>query len=53
MAAKLERGNHLALKDIKPEKAFVIYPGKDRYVKSNGVEAISLYRMAEELQCIS
>ena len=53
MAAKLERGNHLALKDIQPEKAFVVYPGKDRYVKGDGVEAISLHEMAEELQRIS
>ena len=53
MAVKLERGNHLALKDLQPEKAFVVYPSKDRYVKGDGVEAISLYAMVEELQRIS
>jgi predicted AAA+ superfamily ATPase len=53
MTAKLERGNHVALDDIQPTKAFVVYPGKDRYMKDNGIEAISLYEMAEELQRIS
>ena len=53
MTAKLERGNHVALDDIQPQKAFVVYPGKDRYMKDNGIEAISLYEMAEELQRIS
>ena len=53
MTAKLERGNHVALDDIQPKKAFVVYPGKDRYMKDHGIEAISLYEMAEELQRIS
>ena len=53
MTAKLERGNHVALDDIQPQKAFVVYPGKDRYMKDNGIEAISLYEMAEELQRLS
>mgnify|MGYP000217341715 FL=1 len=53
MTAKLERGNHVALNDIQPKKAFVVYPGKDRYMKDHGIEAISLYEMAEELQRIS
>lgn len=53
MTAKLERGNHVALDDIQPKKAFVVYPGKDRYIKDHGIEAISLDEMAEELQRIS
>lgn len=53
MTAKLERGNHVALDDIQPKKAFVVYPGKDRYMKDHGIEAISLDEMAEELQRIS
>ena len=53
MTAKLERGNHVALDDIQPQKAFVVYPGKDRYRKDDGIEAISLYEMAEELQRLS
>jgi predicted AAA+ superfamily ATPase len=53
MTAKLERGNHVALNDIQPKKAFVVYPGKDRYMKDHGIEAISLDEMAEELQRIS
>ena len=50
MTAKLERGNHVALDDIQPEKAFVVYPGKDRYMKGDNIEAISLHEMADELR---
>ena len=49
-SAKLERGNHVALNDIQPQKAFVVYPGTDRYQKADGIEAIGLHEMAEELQ---
>lgn len=49
-SAKLERGNHVALNDIQPQKAFVVYPGTDRYPKADGIEAIGLHEMAEELQ---
>jgi predicted AAA+ superfamily ATPase len=49
-SARLERGNHVALDDIQPQKAFVVYPGTDRYIKAHGIEAIGLYEMAEELQ---
>lgn len=40
--AKLERGFHVALEDISPSKAFVVYPGKERYPKTEQIEAISL-----------
>lgn len=53
MTAKLERGNHVALNDIQPDKTFVVYPGKDRYKKENDIEAIGLYDMAEELHRIT
>lgn len=49
-SAKLERGNHVALDDIQPQKAFVVYPGTDRYPKADGIEAIGLHEMTEELQ---
>jgi predicted AAA+ superfamily ATPase len=49
-SAKLERGNHVALNDIQPQKAFVVYPGTDRYQKADGIEAMGLYEMTEELQ---
>lgn len=49
-SAKLERGNHVALNDIQPQKAFVVYPGTDRYPKADGIEAIGLHEMTEELQ---
>ena len=53
VSAKLERGNHVALDDVQPQKAFVVYPGKDRYMKAEGIEAIGVYEMAEELQGIT
>ncbi len=49
-APRLEKGNRHALQDIQPAKAFVIHSGSDRYPIGDGVEAISLREMIEELQ---
>ncbi len=48
-APKMERGFRQALDDIKPDRAFIVYGGKDRYPKAEGVEVISLHDMAQEL----
>ncbi len=48
-APRLERGTYVALDDIKPEKAFVVYGGTERYPKA-GTEAISLFELATVLQ---
>jgi len=48
-AARLEKGCHIAIDDLKPSGSFIIYDGKERYTKSEGVEAISLAELSEEL----
>jgi predicted AAA+ superfamily ATPase len=52
-AAKVERGFHAALADIRPDKAFVVYSGQERYPKGKGIEAIGVRAMAEELAALS
>ncbi len=42
LAPKLERGFHSALADLKPERAFIVYPGQGRYPLAPGVEALGL-----------
>lgn len=42
LSPRLEKGFHLAHADLKPSRAFVVYPGKDRYPVNKNVDAISL-----------
>lgn len=48
-APKLERGFREAVKDISPDRAFIVYSGEERYPKADNVEVISLKALAEEL----
>ena len=41
-APRLTRGFYNALQDVKPDKAFAVYAGSERYPLSDGVEAIGL-----------
>ncbi|HEY3490315.1 MAG TPA: ATP-binding protein [Candidatus Deferrimicrobiaceae bacterium] len=50
---KIEKGFHVALEDIRPDKAFVVYSGDDRYTKGKGIEAIGVREMAEALAGLS
>lgn len=49
LAPKLTRGVHLAIKDLAPERAFIVHSGEDRYPKGEGVEAIGLRELATEV----
>lgn len=49
LAPKLERGMRSALADLEPERAFVVYPGEDRFQLGEGVEAIGLPALCAEL----
>ncbi|HEX5526834.1 MAG TPA: ATP-binding protein [Solirubrobacterales bacterium] len=49
LAPKLERGVRSALEDVKPERAFVVYPGEERFPLGENVEAIGLPELCEEL----
>ena len=46
LAPKLDKGFHHAREDLKPEQAFVVYSGDDRYPKGDGVEVIGLGELA-------
>lgn len=47
--ARTGKGFSIALDDIQPSKALIVYGGKDRYPKSGAIEAIGLKELAEEL----
>lgn len=49
LAPKLERGARAALDDIEPERAFVVYPGEERYPLAEAVEAIGLASLCAEV----
>lgn len=48
-APTVERGFHIALADVAPDRAFIVHGGADRYPKAAGVEAISLLEMTQEI----
>lgn len=46
IAGKLERGFHQAREDLKPERAFVVHAGEDRFPMADGVDAVGLRELA-------
>lgn len=50
LAPKVEKGFHIALDDIRPDRAFLVCSGTDRYPKGNGIEATGLRALAEEVR---
>jgi uncharacterized protein len=52
-APKLEKGFRIALDDIKPTRAFVVYGGNDGFLMGNSVEAISVRGLAVELAALA
>ena len=49
LAPRIERGFHLAGDDVRPERRLVVYGGLERFVLSEGVEAMSLVDLCAEL----
>lgn len=49
LAPRPERGFHHACDDLTPTRAFVVYPGRERYPLGHGIEAINLVDLAREL----
>jgi len=49
LAPKVEKGLRVALADLKPDKAFLVSSGDERYSKGEGIEAIGLSALAEML----
>jgi uncharacterized protein len=48
-APTLTRGFHSAMADLEPDRAFVVYSGRDRYPKGERIEAIGVRELAVEL----
>ena len=45
----MTKSMHIALADLKPERVFVVYPGKETYVLHERVEAVPLIQLNERL----
>lgn len=50
---KTGKGFTVALEDIQPNKAFIVYDGKERYPKGNNIEAIGLGDMVETIKSVN
>lgn len=48
-APKVEKGFYEAIKDVQPSRAFIVYGGSERYPQREGLEAIGLRDLANEL----
>ncbi len=53
LAPKVEPGARVALSDLRPERAFLVYAGDERYPKGEGIEAIGVAEMARELAALT
>lgn len=49
---KVERGFHVACEDLRPQKRFVVYPGKDRFPIAAETEVIGVPDMARALHAV-
>jgi hypothetical protein len=49
LAPRVEPGLRQALEDLRPERAFLVYSGDERYPKGGGIGAIGIRDMADEL----
>ena len=52
-APRLDKGNRQAIQDIQPARSFVVYPGSERYPMQEGVEAIGLIELMNELRALA
>ncbi len=52
-SASSTKGFSVALEDIRPDKAFIVHSGKDRYPKRDNVEAIGLTELAQTLSNVA
>ena len=52
LAPKVKRGMRVALADLRPEKAFLVHSGGDRYPRGDHLEAIGLEALADELSSL-
>ena len=52
LAPKIERGFHLACNTVGPERRMEVYGGVERFPIAEGVEAVALIDLCEELSAI-
>jgi len=52
LAPRIGKGFRIALEDVKPDRAFVVYGGDDRYPVGGGIEVIGLRELALELAAL-
>lgn len=45
----ITKGFHIACDDIKPQKKYVVYSGKDRFSLGEGITAIPLFELMQEI----
>jgi predicted AAA+ superfamily ATPase len=50
LAPTVERGFHSALADLSPERALIVFPGKERYRLAPSIEAIGLAELCAQAQ---
>lgn len=50
LTAKPEKGFYHALEDIKPDRSFIVYAGKERYPMTEKTDVISLVELVRELK---
>jgi uncharacterized protein len=50
LAPKVEPGLRTAIGDLRPNRTFLAYSGDERYPKGDGIEAIGLLELAQELE---
>lgn len=52
LTARPERGFYNALEDVRPDKAFVVHSGEERWPVAAGIEAIGLGELAEKIAAL-
>lgn len=49
LTPRIERGFHQAREDVRPDRSFVVYSGRERYAITAGIDAINVKDLANEL----
>jgi len=49
LAPSVDKGLRTAIEDVQPDRAFLLYSGDERYPKGEGIEAVGLPELADEL----
>ena len=50
LTPSISKGFYNALQDLKPKKAYIVYPGKDKYYLNSQVEVVPLHYLLNLLK---